>query len=171
MSSLAITAVGADRPGIIARITGALAERGGNLEDCTMTVLSGHFAIMLLVAIDADPAELEAALAAATADLGLVVTVRPVGVGERSDPPTHLLSVYGSDRPGLVQEVTTVLADHDVNVTDLTTRVIGGDHAVYAMALEIAVPTRHDPELLRAAVAAAVTGVEVSLAPLDAPVL
>ena len=171
MSSLAITAVGADRPGIIARITGAIADRGGNLEDCTMTVLSGHFAIMLLVAIDVDPDDLERELAAATEDLGLVVTVRTVDGGEAPAPPTHLLSVYGSDRPGLLQEVTAVLAAWDVNVTDLTTRVIGGDHAVYAMALEIAVPVERDAEQLRSEMAGAVAGVEVSLQPLDAPVL
>jgi glycine cleavage system transcriptional repressor len=171
VSPLAITAVGADRPGIIARITGALAERGGNLEDCTMTVLSGHFAIMLLVAIDAAPDDLERELEAATEDLGLVITVRTVDGGDVPAPPTHLLSVYGSDRPGLLREVTGVLAERDVNVTDLTTRVIGGEHAVYAMALEIAVAPDDDAEALRAAVADAVAGVEVSLQPIDAPVL
>ncbi len=171
MSSLAITAVGADRPGIIARLTGVLAERGGNLEDCTMTVLSGHFAIMLLVAIDADPRELEGDLEAATEDLGLVITVRIVDGGEVPSPPTHLLSVYGSDRPGLLREVTAVLASWDVNVTDLTTRVIGGDHPVYAMALEIAVPADRDAERLRAEMTERVAGVEVSLQPLDTAVL
>src|SRR5688572_10850866 len=98
MAELAVTAIGADRPGIIARVTRVLLEHGGNLEDSTMTILRGHFAIMLLVRTDADPVALESELADATADLGLVVTVRPVGEGAQSAPATHVLSVYGSDR-------------------------------------------------------------------------
>jgi glycine cleavage system transcriptional repressor len=165
---LAVTAVGADRPGIIARVTGVLLDHGGNLEDSSMTILGGHFAIMLLVSTDADPAELERSLAQATEDLGLVVSVRPVGAGADSAPPTHLLSVYGSDRPGLVHAVTSALAERQVNVTDLTTRVLEGERAVYAMMLEISLAEGMDQETLAAEIHAAVADVEVSIHPLDA---
>lgn len=168
MAELAVTAIGADRPGIIARVTGVLLEHGGNLEDASMTILRGHFAIMLLVTSDADPARLEAALAAATDDLGLVVGVRPAGPGARSAPPTHMLSVYGSDRPGIVHAVTTVLADHRVNVTDLTTRLLAGEQAVYAMMLEVSLPAGLAQDSLADAVASRVEGVEVSIHPLEA---
>jgi glycine cleavage system transcriptional repressor len=164
---LAVTAVGADRPGIIARVTGVLLEHGGNLEDSSMTTLRGHFAIMLLVKADVDPAALERALADATADLGLVVTVRPVGPGVRSAPPTHLLSIYGSDRPGIVHAATSALADAGVNVTDLTTRVLEGERSVYAMMLEVALPAGVDAEELAASVRATVGDVETSIHPLD----
>jgi glycine cleavage system regulatory protein len=90
---LAVTAIGTDRPGIIARVTGVLHEHGGNLEDSSMTILGGHFAIMLLVSCDAAPDALEEALRTATEDLGLVVTVRPVGPGRtRRRPPTSSAS-------------------------------------------------------------------------------
>ncbi|MDP8969215.1 MAG: ACT domain-containing protein [Actinomycetota bacterium] len=168
MAELAVTAIGADRPGIIARVTGVLLEHGGNLQDASMTILRGHFAIMLLVTSDADPAQLEAALAEATADLGLVVTVRPVGPGAHSAPPTHMLSVYGSDRPGIVHAVTSVLADHRVNVTDLTTRLLAGEQAVYAMMLEVSLPAGLAQDALADAVATHVQGVEVSIHPLEA---
>jgi glycine cleavage system transcriptional repressor len=137
---LAVTAVGADRPGIIARVTRLLHDHGGNLEDTSMTILGGHFAMMLLVTADAEPAALEQALAVGTADLGLVVSVRPVGGGHASPPPTHMVSVYGSDRPGFVAAVAEALADRSVNVTDLSTRVLEGESTVYAMMLEVALP-------------------------------
>ncbi len=69
MAELAVTAVGADRPGIIARVTGVLLEHGGNLEDATMTILRGQFAMMLLVDADVAPDTLERDLAEATRDL------------------------------------------------------------------------------------------------------
>lgn len=171
MAELAVTAIGADRPGIIARVTGVLHEHGGNLEDSSMTILRGQFAIMLLVSTDAEPRELEAALAAATDDLGLVVTVREIGPGTASVPPSHVLSVYGSDRPGIVHAVATRLADHGVNVTDLTTRLLQGERPVYAMMMEISLPAGQEPEALARILAGEVDDVEVSIHPLDVATL
>ncbi len=164
---LAVTAIGADRPGIIARVTGVLRDRGGNLEDASMTILGGQFAIMLLVSGDLEPEALEAALQEATADLGLVVTVRAVGPGATSPPATHVLSVYGTDRPGIVAEVSAVLAEAGVNVTDLTTRVLEGERSVYAMMLEIALDDPERADDLLAAVLERVDDVDASIHPLD----
>ena len=46
-----MTAVGADRPGIVAALTGALLEIGGNLEDMRAALLRGSFATVLAVAL------------------------------------------------------------------------------------------------------------------------
>lgn len=167
MNELAVTAIGADRPGIIARVTGVLLEQGGNLEDSSMTILGGQFAIMLLVSVDRPAEALREALVEGTRDLGLVVTVAPVGPGAQSRPPTHVLSVYGSDRPGIVHEVTRVLADAGVNVTDLTTRVLEGERPVYAMMLELSLPADADTDEVTRRVADGVADVDVSLHALD----
>ena len=164
---LAVTAVGADRPGIIARVTAVLRDRGGNLEDASMTILGGQFAIMLLVSGDLTAEALESSLQEATSDLGLVVTVRAVGPGTSSPPATHVLSVYGSDRRGIVAEVSAVLADAGVNVTDLTTRVLEGEQSVYAMMLEIALDDPQRAGDLLAAVRDGVAGVDASIHALD----
>lgn len=167
MPALAVTTVGADRPGIIAAVTTALAAEGGNLLDSTMTVLGGHFAILLLVETDRAPGELEETLAAATAGLGLVVAVREVGAGAVTPPPTHVLSVYGADRTGLVAAVSAVLAEAGVNVTDLSTSVLDGSHAVYAMVFEVALPQGVDAGALAAGLVHEVRDVDVSLRPLE----
>ena len=169
MAKLAITAIGADQPGIVARVTGVLAHRGANLEDTSMTILGGHFSMMLLVDV-ADPTGVESELADATAELGLVVTARPVGEGHATPPPTHVLSMYGIDRPGLVADASQVLAERGVNVTDLTTRILDGDQHVYAMLFEIAVPEGLTPSVLEADLTAAVEGVDITLRPLDAEI-
>ncbi len=141
MAELAVTAVGADRPGIVATVTRVLHERGGNLEDSAMTILGGHFAIVLLVATDDEPETLRAAVTEATADLGLTISVSRAGAGPGVIESTHLLSVYGADRPGIVAGVAATLAELGVNVTDLETQVIGeGDDAVYAMVIELVAP-------------------------------
>lgn len=169
MARLAVTALGADQPGIIARVAGVLFAHGGNMLDSTMTILGGQFAIVLLVEADTDAASLEADLATATSDLGLVVAVRPVGAGSASVPPTHMLSVYGADRPGIVAAVTQVLAERAINVTDLSTKVLDGEQPVYAMLLEISLPAgQSDSDLVDALRGAAgLEAVEASIHPLD----
>jgi glycine cleavage system transcriptional repressor len=133
----AVTAVGADRPGIVAAVAAALHERGGNIEDSAMTILGGHFAIVLLVAADGTAEELGAALRTATAHLGLTISVTAAGAERRPAEPSHLLSVYGADKPGIVAAVTAELASQGANITDLETQVIGDEEPVYAMVLEL----------------------------------
>lgn len=138
MAELAVTAFGADRPGIVAAVASVLRDRGGNVEDSAMTILGGHFAIMLLVDTADRPDDLEAALAGATADLGLTIAVTEVGAGERSAAPTHVLSVYGGDKPGILAGVSRALADIGANVTDLETRLLSAEaDPIYAMVVEL----------------------------------
>lgn len=143
MSLFAITVIGSDRPGIIAETTSALAELGGNLEDSTMTILRGHFAMVLLVSTAATGAEIEGVLHPLTAGGALQVAVREVPEEPEAPPrgATYLLSVHGADRPGIVSAVTSVVAASDGNITDLSTRLSGD---LYVLLAEVEVPPTTD---------------------------
>ncbi|CAA9240964.1 MAG: hypothetical protein AVDCRST_MAG76-1769 [uncultured Acidimicrobiales bacterium] len=175
MALFAVLAVGADRPGIVAAVTGALAEAGANLDDTSMSILHGHFAIAMVVG-GSDGLDVAAALAPVAERLDLTVDVRSIPEGT---PPTPAgerwsLAVYGADRPGLVASVTEVVADAGANVVDLTTRVVGGpDRPVYAMQLELAVPAQVEPAELaeRLQAVAGDLGVDCTLTPADADLL
>ncbi len=167
----AVTAIGVDRPGIVAAVAGALTEVGGNVEDSAMTILGGHFAIVLLVATDVDADRLAAALRDATSDLGLDIHVSEVGAGQASPLPTHVLSVYGADAPGILAGVTRTLADAGANVTDLETRLLSpGDNPIYAMIIEL---VSQDPDGLagRLGTTCEELGVDHTLRVLDAETL
>jgi glycine cleavage system transcriptional repressor len=146
MARYSVTAVGGDRPGIVAALTGALFEMGCNLEDVASTILRGSFAITVVVAApDAvDAGELERRVGAATSELDVGVSVREVHVapGERPEA-THVLVVYGSDRPGIVARLTRLLADRGANITDLSCRLTGD---VYSMVAEVALAEDADPD-------------------------
>ena len=154
MTHFAVTAVGADRPGIVAAVTGAFADHGCNLEDSSMTILRGQFAMMLVVDAPAGVGQgvLEAALAGPAVELDLVVTVRPADEpGGSPDPPddevSWTVSVYGADHPGIVHGVAGLLAEQEVNIVDLSTRVVGTPESpVYTMLLEVALPPGADPQ-------------------------
>lgn len=170
----ALLALGADRPGIIAGIAGVLMQHGINIEDSQMSILRGHFAMVLILA-GPDAVELESLqrdLDDASRRLGLeAVVVNEVApaLAPRSEP-THAITVYGADHPGIVHAVSTALAETDVNVTGMTTRVVGEDDPVYVMVLEVAAPDEIEPETVLAPVADE-QSVEVSIRPLEAATL
>ena len=55
-----ITVVGVDKVGIIAKVSGFLAERNINIEDISQTILSGNFVMMMMVNLSHAAASLEA---------------------------------------------------------------------------------------------------------------
>lgn len=153
MTLHAITVLGHDRPGIIAQTTDQLAGLGLNLEDSSMTLLRGHFAMTLICAGDAAEADISAALAALAADGDLTVTVREVPV-EPPHPPigsSWVLTVHGGDRPGIVSAAVGEIARVGGNITDLTTRLAGD---LYLLVAEVDLPATVDTDDLRAALAA-----------------
>lgn len=178
MPHVAVSALGADRPGIVAAVTRTLFEHGCNLEDTSMSILRGHFAMMLVVAVPdgVDAATLESALAPAAEELDLVVAVRTIDddVPDSPEGEAWTVSVYGADKPGIVHEVASTVARVGANIVDLTTRVIGdADRPVYAMVVDLTLPAGTDGAALERALAAltAELGVDFSLHPSDADVL
>jgi glycine cleavage system transcriptional repressor len=178
MRHLALTAIGRDRPGIVAAVSRVLLAHRANVEDSQMTILRGHFTMMLVVAVpgDADIGTLRDDLEDVRGELELeAILLSPI---EELDPadapePTHILTLYGADHPGIVHAATAVLADHGVTITDLTTKLAGAEEPLYALLMEIAPPAGLAESDLDEALnrVAAEQGVEVSLRRLEPEVL
>lgn len=155
-----VTATGTDRPGIVAAVAAALSAAGWDIEDSAMTNLGGRFAMILAVSRPeetpaADPA---AALAAPARDFGLSVHVDaggafPAGGGAPRDAAREAVSVSvsGANRLGIVARVAAALADREINIVDLSTRLLtAGPVPVYLMRID-AEAERIDLEALRRA--------------------
>ena len=176
MPHYALSAIGRDRPGIVAAVTRVLLDHGINVEDSQMTILRGRFTMTLVLGapdgIDED--RLRGELEAVGRGLELdAVTLRPVGSAQEgaSAEPSHIVTVYGVDHPGIVAAVADALATAGVNITDLETRLVsdaeGAD--LYAMMLEVALPQGGDAGDLEEALEGArgEQGVEVSIRELE----
>ena len=177
MTQLALTAIGRDRPGIVAEVTRALLGHSLNITDSHMGVLGGRFSMMLIVeapeATDLDAVREELARTRSRLDLDAVALhpLAETGHTAAGGDPSHIVTVYGVDHPGIVHAVSARLASKAVNVTDLETRLVGD--GLYAMVLEIALPLDLDPEALSAMLAevGAEQGVEVTVRPLEPDVM
>lgn len=175
----AVAVVGRDRPGIAAALAGALLAAKANIEDSRMSILGGQFAVMMLVSLPAgaDVAGLQVELDRVKSDLGLETAVlREIddATGEARPAPTHVLTVYGADHPGIVAAVCDALAVREVNIDDLATRVVGSeDQPVYTLICELTLPGSLEPAALSADLdgVAVSQGVEVVLRELDQDIL
>lgn len=143
MHQIWLTAIGRDKPGIVARIAKVLLDHGLNIEDSMMRILGGRFTMMLLLRGNASEEALYKDLLAAGRELGLdYIYVHPIADTEVETPkPTHLASLYGADRPGQVAAVADRLAALKVNISGLSTRLEG---KASVQELELTVPAEVD---------------------------
>jgi glycine cleavage system transcriptional repressor len=151
----ALSAIGRDRPGIVAGVSGALLRHGANIEDSRMAILGGHFTMMLIVSTppDADLEALGHALDETRADLGLGgLTLEEVSDehGFARPEASHVVTVYGADHPGIVHSVASALAEMGVNVVDVATHLVEeeGEQPIYAMLMEVDLPEGVAPDRL-----------------------
>jgi len=121
-ATLVMTVIGADRPGLVRLLADRVAAHDGNWLESRLCHLGGQFAGLVCVEVPAGAAgALLAALQALEAD-GLRVLAH---AGPAAVPPAAgalaRLELVGHDRPGILREVSAVLAAHAVNVEELAT--------------------------------------------------
>ena len=147
MRHFALSAMGRDRPGIVAAVTRVLLQHEVNIEDSQMSILRGHFAMTLIVSAPQalDEERLRVGLEQVRRELELealslseVTELDP----ELEPVPSHVVSVYGVDHPAIVHAVSSELAAHGVTITDLQTRLVQVNEceSIYAMMMEVALP-------------------------------
>jgi glycine cleavage system transcriptional repressor len=155
-----LSAIGRDRPGLVADLAQLIFDCDANLEDSRMTILGTEFAVILLCSSTAPNAadRLGAGAKRLERDLGLTILMREVSEGPRPALPApgsvlHRLTVAGEDRAGIVAAVCRILAERRVNIADLTTRSLPGPGGSphYQMTMAVEVPERLDLRELRAA--------------------
>jgi glycine cleavage system transcriptional repressor len=133
-----------------------------------MAILRGHFAMMLIVSAtdEIDTSALRHDLQATAGRLGLDgMSVNEIAETEPAAEPTpsHIVSVYGVDHPGIVHAVSSALAGLGVTITDLETR-LADEGAVYAMQLEVALPASAEAGTVQRALETVARAQDVELA-------
>jgi glycine cleavage system transcriptional repressor len=124
-----ITAVGEDKPGLVAAVSGFISRCGCNIEDSRMAALGGEFAMLVLVA--GEPPKLEAlvqGVGPAGREVGLMVNVRRTQARRAAGVVPYALTAYSMDHPGIVQRVTEYLSDRKINIRSLETRLTEAPH-------------------------------------------
>jgi glycine cleavage system regulatory protein len=126
-TSIILTLIGPDRPGLVRLLAELVAERGGSWLESRMARLAGQFAGVVRIAVPALAAAPLIAALEGLADHGLRVSLE-VAAAEEARPPQagFVLEVVGNDRPGIVRDFTRALSACGVNIEELTTDVLSG---------------------------------------------
>lgn len=154
MATLVITVIGDDRPGLVSALADVVAEHSGSWGRSQLAQLAGKFAGILTAEVPEDQVE---ALSEAVRGLRGVLDTTVHTAGAQADlatGDTFHLDLVGNDRPGIIKEITSVLAAQQVSVEELATKVVptpqsGGD--LFTARASVRAPHGTDVPALRAA--------------------
>lgn len=151
--TLVLTILGPDRTGLVESVSDCIAAAGGNWEESRMARLAGQFAGVLLVTVDTARTDALVGSLRTLEKAGLQVTVRPTSPIEKPAGAHVRIEVSGQDRPGIIRDVSRVLAERGVNVEELESEVtsapMSGEH-MFAARARLFAPAGVDLAELRA---------------------
>jgi glycine cleavage system transcriptional repressor len=158
-----LSAIGRDRPGLVAELARLVYDCDANLEDSRMTILGSDFAVILLCSSASERSGDALAVGAKRLerDHGLTILLRHLESGPRSAVPAPGTRLYqvtaaGEDRAGIVAGICGVLANSGVNIVELSTRSRPGPGGSphYELATSVELPDTLEPRELREALEA-----------------
>lgn len=121
-TSIVLSIISDDHPGIIETLSELLSQHGGNWTESSMLSLAGKFAGIVLVSLPDEEADAFISGLRALEDSGMQIVAQRSGEVLPSEGAREFtLDLVGQDHPGIVNEITEVLADHDINVQELET--------------------------------------------------
>lgn len=121
-ASVVITVISKDRPGIVETLSRVLDKYQGSWAESSMSVLAGQFAGIVLVQLPAEQVDGFVEAMEGLEEEGLHVVCRRCGDGRAQARGAEcILELVGQDHPGIVRDITHVLARQGVNVQALET--------------------------------------------------
>jgi len=153
-TNLVITALGNDKPGIVNELSKAILDNGGNITESRMMVLSGEFAIMLLVTGSKDGiANINSKLDEMGTSLGLTIIAKETEqqASDQKRLPYHV-SVVSMDHPGIVHNISDFLSSHNLNIEEIETKTYPAAHTgtpMFSLDMIISIPADSSVRSLR----------------------
>ncbi|MFB4392350.1 MULTISPECIES: glycine cleavage system protein R [unclassified Pseudomonas] len=124
MDHLVLTVIAPDKAGQVERIAQCIAEHGGNWLESRMSRMAGQFAGILRVAVPAEGYD-ELVVALQKLDTyGIRVLIAESGIEPSCSWKPIAMELVGNDRPGIVRDITRLLAEQGVNLERLSTEVV-----------------------------------------------
>lgn len=126
-TSLVLTFIGPDKPGLVEQLSQSVAEHQGNWLESGLSRLAGKFAGILTVSVPSDQQEsLKAALMKLEQE-GFQISVESVDkIPEYEAHQVLSLELIGHDKPGIVRDISQALAQRHIVMEHLNTELVSG---------------------------------------------
>lgn len=144
----AVTLIAADRPGIVAAVSKIFYENSFNIEDSSSTLLQGFFsAIFIVHKENVTTEDVQKMFMPLEKSMNIDIHIQEMSeAGVKPEGEHYIISVYGSDKPGIVNRVAEYLSEKRINILDLQTKVAGSEKSpIYLMVLEVVIV----PEMMK----------------------
>lgn len=127
---LVITALGADRAGIVNEITRHVSSCGCNIEDSRLAMLGDEFTFIMLLSGSWNAITLiESTLPLKGAELDLLIVMKRTTAQPRpAMPATVWIRVDVPDSPHIIERFTGLLNSWEMNIAELVSRTQHGAH-------------------------------------------
>jgi len=151
---LAVSALGADRAGLVDEISRAVAECGCNIDDSRMTMLGTEFALIMLLSGNWNAiAKVESALPRLAETLELSVHSRRTSRRRASGSLVpYGVEVVAVKSPAIVREVARFFARRQMGIEDLHTSTYPAPHTgaeMFSLHMTVSVPSETPIAALR----------------------
>ena len=143
---IVISAVGADRTGVVQDLSKVILSCGGNIEESRMTTLGSEFAMLLLVSGNwATLNKLEQGLNKLGDGKELTVSIRQTDAKTATgDRMPYAVDIVSLDQQGIVFNLANFFATHDIEIADVATRSYAAAHTgspMFSVQMAINVPS------------------------------
>ena len=151
---IVLTVSGSDRPGLTNELAEAVLAAGGNWQEGHLSRLGGLYVGSVLVELAPGAVATLTDRVRAIGDTGLQVVAMPAGDEPVGKHASLLFELLGQDRPGIIRQVTSILAGLGANIETLSsgeqTGAWGGEHLFWAK-VSVTLPEGVSPEQAQAA--------------------
>lgn len=151
---LAVTAIGADRTGLVRDVSQAISRAGGSILQSRMTTLGREFAMLALVSANWHAIrKVEEALDTLGKSAELAVSYRATEERVHNKPAApYSVDVVAMDQEGIVAGLAAFFAAREIEIADLSTRRYNAAHTgslMFAVQMAINVPAGQHLAALR----------------------
>jgi glycine cleavage system regulatory protein len=152
-TSIIVTLVGPDRPGLVSALSDKAVEFGANWADSVMSNFAGQFAGIVLLEVKSANADALIAALRALASPQMQISIATGGSAAKPLPTRRLkLDLVGHDRPGIIHSISSQLAKRQISIEKLQTHIISGamsGEQMFQMNAVLVVPQVLDEDELR----------------------
>lgn len=126
LTSLILTVLSPDKPGVVEAIAKCVSENNGNWLESRFAHLAGKFAGVVRVQIDSESKDTLSSALESLSGKGIRVEVeeqsdaQPV---EKAQTQSASFHAVGPDRPGIVREVSQAFVEYNINIEEISTQL------------------------------------------------
>ena len=127
MTSIVLTVIGPDKPGLVELLAQTVTNHHGNWLESGMSRLAGKFAGILIVEAPTEHSDDLITALSALEQQGLKITAESSATDTTAQTPlSFTIDLIGHDKPGIVRDIASALAQRKVNVERLNTELVSG---------------------------------------------